>query len=148
MRRQPREKSAVDYVFGACFQLGVLVAINLWPKWVPLTFGVVTPAFAYVVWAANLAATVELLRCLVLAATRPGWLFELSKMISGVASFISTAAFLAVFPFDFSHFGGPVMNPLVRICLLIALAASTLSVVIHAARFIFGQPLNPASRAH
>ncbi|MFT3840738.1 MAG: hypothetical protein QM723_27355 [Myxococcaceae bacterium] len=135
-----REKRAVDYVFGALFQLAVLVAINSWPLWLPFTFGVVTPAYEQVVWAANLAALVKLLQCVWLAFTRPQWLLHFTKMMVGVANAISTLAFVAVFPFNFAVFAGPWMNPLVRGAMLLAILVALVQVLVSAARFIFNGP--------
>lgn len=135
-----REKRTVDYVFGALFQLGILVAINSWPLWIPFTFGVVTPAYEQVVWAANLAAVVKLLQCVWLAFTRPEWLLHLTRMLVGVANVISTLAFIAVFPFNFAVFAGPWMNPLVRGAMLLAVLVTLVQVLVSAARFIFSGP--------
>ena len=134
----PRErvKRAGEYA-GAIIGCAVaLVAINAYPVWQPLTAGVVTDAWARILWAADLSLLIQICGSLILLFWRPRWLRNLFELVFAAAGLLSVAVFYAVFPLDFSLVVGGWLNTVVRLVLILGIAGAAIGVVVNLVRFL------------
>ncbi len=144
-RRGLGEKSTAAYAFSAFFQLLGLLLINSYPLWIPLTRGVVTYDYPQVVWAANLAAGVQLGGNLALAFARTPFLTRLMALVFTIVTLISAAVFFQVFPLDFARISLPWMNFVARLVLIFVLLGTGIAVLVSLVRLFFPGPPRSAA---
>jgi hypothetical protein len=133
-----RERRTGELVSSAVFNTIVLVAVNLWRLWQPLTMGVVLPSWAFILWAANLSLAVQIVGNIILAGYRPKWFNALMQTVFAAFSLLSLVVFLLVFPLDFSRVGIPWLNLALHVVLIVGIVGAVIGVVVNLVRFIVG----------
>jgi hypothetical protein len=133
-----RVRSTGEHISSAVFNILVLVAVNLWVLWQPLTMGVVLPTWAFILWAADLSLAVQIVGNIILAGYRPKWFNALMQTVFAAFSLLSLLVFLLVFPLDFSRVGIPWLNLALRVVFIVGAVGAVIGVVVNLVRFIVG----------
>ncbi len=134
--RKRRAPGPFRYLVGAFASILMLVALHLHPVWRPWTAGVITPAFANVVWAFDVSLALQLVGNGVLAVWRPRWLRRLFELVYTLAAALVIATLYQVFPFDFAWLG-PGVELVARLILGLAIFAVAIAAVVNLVLFLF-----------
>lgn len=129
------ERSSLGYAFAALFNFVFMLCVNAHAVWRPWLDGVVTDAFAQVLWAFNLGLMVQIFGDLVLSVTSPPALRRLVELLTSLTGVLGAVVFYRVFPLDLSRFGDFVPR-VAQLALFAAVLATSLAVVINFARFM------------
>lgn len=113
-----------------------LLIFNLYIFWKPLTAGVVTDSWYRILWAVNMATVIQIVGHTALIFVRRKWFRKISKTVFNLASILSLAVFLSVFPVDFSKINLPWLNMLLRIILSIALFGTAIAALVNFIKFL------------
>ncbi len=128
-----KELKVSNYVGEVISNIVFLVLLNLLPRW---NLSVLTDRYTEVLWAINLSLAVRIAGNFILVFIHPRFLHHLFNAAFALVSIIPIAVFISIFPFSFSTVTGPWLDKLLKIALIIALAATILSVIVHLVKFL------------
>ncbi len=132
------EKRTAGFVGSAIASAIGIVIVNTVPLWSHLTRGIVLGSWVDILWAANLAMTIQIIGNVLLAIYRPARLYFFVQAIHAAVGFLSVIVCYVVFPLDFSHVAGYWLNNLVRGVLLVAMAGTLIALVVNLVRAASG----------
>lgn len=144
-RKPSRERGPVGFVVAIVANALVLLLLSLHPVWRPLLGGVVTPAFAEVLWAAYLGGAVQILGNLVLLANDARWLRRLFDAVFSAVGLLGAVVFYRVFPFDLSRFGDGA-TVVAYLVLMLGIVGGGVATLVSLVRLVVGELPPPAPR--
>ena len=144
-RKPGRERGPVGFVAAIVANAILLLLLSLHPVWRPLLGGVVTPAFADVLWAAYLGVAVQILGNLVMLANDARWLRRLFDAVFAAVGLLGAIVFYRVFPLDLSRFGDGA-TVVARIVLMLGIVGGGIGTLVGLIRLMTGDLPPPAPR--
>jgi hypothetical protein len=133
-----KEKKTADLVGSVIGNIIGIVFVNTVLLWRQYTNGVVLESWIDILWAANLSLIVQIVGNILLAMYRPARLYSLLQAVDAALGFVSILVFYFVFPLDFSRVAGDWLNTLTKAALIVAMAGTTIGMVVHLARAASG----------
>lgn len=133
-----KETGPVGFFFAAIFNFLMLLLANAHAWWRPLLGGVVTEAFADMLWAVRLGCIVQIVGNVVLIASHPWWLRRFADLVFATVGMIGAIVGYRVFPLDLSRFGDWATT-LVRVLMIIGIVGSAIAIVVAFVRLIGGE---------
>jgi hypothetical protein len=133
-----KEKKTADFVGSIVANIIGIAFMNTVLLWRHLTNGVILESWIDILWAANLSMIVQITGNMLLAFYRPARMYSLIQTIFAAVGLASMIVFYIVFPLDFSQVAGHWLNTLVRAVLIVAMAGTSIGVVVNLARAISG----------
>lgn len=135
-----KQKRTADFVGSAIASVIGMVLVNTVLLWRHLTNGVILGTWVDILWASNLSFLVQLIGSIVLAIHRPARLHSFIMALQAAAGLVSVIVFYIVFPLDFSGIVGEWLNTVVKTALIVAMAGTSIAVVVEGVRAMAGTP--------
>ena len=129
----------------ALLNLLLLVAVNLWPVWLPLTGGAVTMTFTLTLWAFNLSLLGHIGGNLLLFLASPPWLREAVELVFTGLALVVLLTLTQFYPFNLAVLTGVAVDGLVRVAFGVAALAVAVAMVVHIVRLLFDAVSRPRS---
>lgn len=117
-----------NYIPSVIFNIIILIVVNKIPDW---NIAFITESYPEILRAVNMSLIVHIAGNLILIFIHPLLLHHLTNAVFSVFSLIAAWVILSVFPFDFSEIAGSWLNTVVRICLIVGVVGSAVSIVVH-----------------
>ena len=124
--RTDKDRSVGSYIAGVVANAIVLFLVNKVPDW-NLPF--ITSGYPAILWAMNLSILVQIGGNAFLIFVHPRFLHYLAQTVFNLFSLLAIIILVAVFPFDFAFLSG-MINPIVRIALIVGAAATGITGVV------------------
>ncbi|MBN2324093.1 MAG: hypothetical protein JXQ30_10190 [Spirochaetes bacterium] len=131
--KKPKNRIS-NYIPSIIFNIALLVVLNKIPDW-NIVF--ITESYPDILRAVNTALIVHIAGNLILIFIHPLVIHHLANAFFSIFSLIAAWVILSVFPFDFSEIVGYWLNTLVRVCLIIGVVGSAISIVVHVVKAVF-----------
>lgn len=144
-RTPRRERGPAGFVAAIVANALILLLLSLHPVWRPLLGGVVTPAFADVLWAAYLGVAVQILGNLVMLANDARWLRRLFDAVFAAVGLLGAIVFYRVFPLDLARFGDWA-TVVARVVLALGIVGGGIGTLVGLIRLMTGDLPPPAPR--
>lgn len=144
-RRARRARGPAGFVAAIVANAIILLLLSLHDAWRPLLGGVVTPAFADVLWAAYLGCAVQILGNLVLLANDARWLRRFFDAVFAAVGVIGAVVFYRVFPLDLARFGDWA-TVVARVVLVLGIIGGGIGTLVGLIRMVVGELPPPAPR--
>jgi hypothetical protein len=142
-----KQKKTAEFVGSAIASVIGLVLVNTVLLWRHLTNGVVLGTWVDILWASNLSFLVQLVGSIVLATYRPARLHSFIMALQAVFGLVSVIVFYLVFPLDFSRLVGEWLNTVVKAALIVAMAGTSIAVIVEAVRAMAGTPYSTVQKS-
>jgi hypothetical protein len=143
-----KQKKTADFAGSAIASIIGMVLVNTVLLWRHVTNGVVLETWVDILWAANLSFLVQLVGSIILAIHRPARLHSFIMAVQAAFGLISVIVFYLVFPLDFSRLVvGEWLNTVVKAALIVAMAGTSIAVIVEAVRAIAGTPYGPVQKS-
>ena len=124
----PTTSHRVGYAFAIFFLVVFLIIVNNLLNWhLPFISQVLTQDFEKCLWAINLSLAATIFGNFVFMFYDPKWFRHMMQVIFGGFSLISTFVFFSIFPLNLPS---PLFEQLVRWALIIAIAATAISIIV------------------
>lgn len=133
--KEKRTSELIGSVVGNLIGIAFFNTVLLWRQY---TNGVVLETWANILWAANLSLIVQIAGNVVLALYRPARFYAFIQAVHSAVGLLSVIVFYVVFPLDFSQIGAGWLNTLLRVVLIIGMAATAISIVVNLVRAVAG----------
>jgi hypothetical protein len=134
-----KEQTTGHYVGAILGNIIGIAFMNTVLLWRQHTQGVILSSWIDILWAANLSLGVQMLGNLLLAFYRPPRFAALMRALFAAASLVSIIVFFLVFPLDFSQLvGGPWLNTLLKVLMVVGMGVTLISGTVQLVRFIMG----------
>ena len=122
-----------NYIPSVIFNAAVLFVVNKLPDW---NIAFITADYPDILRAVNMSLIVHIAGNLILIFIHPLLLHHLANTVFSVFSLVAAWVIFSVFPFDFSAVVGSWLNTVVRICLIVGIAGSGVSIVVNLVRAV------------
>lgn len=143
-----KERGPLGFAVAAIFNFLILLLASAHATWRPWLGGIVTDAFADVLWAVNLTCMVQIIGNLILYVRSPWWLRRLMDVVFAVAALIGAIVLYRVFPFDLERFGELVVV-LAHVLLFFGIFGTSVAIFVNLVRLASGSgSSHPTTHAH
>jgi hypothetical protein len=142
-----KQKKTANFAGSAIAGIIGMVLVNTVLLWRHVTNGVVLETWVDILWAANLSFLVQLVGSIILAIHRPARLHSFIMAVQAAFGLLSVIVFYLVFPLDFSRLVGEWLNTVVKAALIVAMAGTSIAVIVEAVRAIAGTPYGPVQKS-
>lgn len=122
-----------NYIPSVIFNIILLIVLNKIPDW-NIVF--ITSSYPDILRAVNMTLIVHIVGNVILIFIHPLFTHHLANAVFSVFSLIAAWVIFSVFPFDFSEIVGAWLNTLIRVCLIIGIAGSAISIVVHVVKAV------------
>jgi len=122
-----------NYIPSVIFNIILLIVLNKIPDW-NIVF--ITASYSDILWAVNTSLIVHIVGNFILIFIHPLFFHHLANAVFSVFSLIAAWVIFSVFPFDFSEIVGAWLNTLIRVCLIIGIVGSAISIVVHVVKAV------------
>lgn len=122
-----------NYIPSVIFNIILLIVLNKIPDW-NIVF--ITSSYPDILRAVNMTLIVHIVGNVILIFIHPLFTHHLANAVFSVFSLIAAWVIFSVFPFDFSEIVGAWLNTLIRVCLIIGIVGSAISIVVHVVKAV------------
>ena len=122
-----------NYIPSVIFNIILLIVLNKIPDW-NIVF--ITESYPEILRAVNMTLIVHIVGNVILIFIHPLFTHHLANAVFSVFSLIAAWVIFSVFPFDFSEIVGAWLNTVIRVCLIIGIAGSAISIVVHVVKAV------------
>jgi len=122
-----------NYIPSVICNIILLIVVNKIPDW-NIVF--ITKSYPEILRAVNMTLIVHIAGNLILIFIHPLFTHHLANVVFSVFSLIAAWVIFSVYPFDFSQIVGTWLNTVIRICLVIGIAGSAISIVVHVVKAV------------
>ena len=117
-----------NYIPSVICNIVLIIVVNKIPDW-NIVF--ITESYPDILRAVNMTLIVHLVGNFILIFIHPLFTHHLANAVFSVFSLIAAWVIFSVFPFGFSEIVGSWLNTVIRVCLIIGIVGSAVSVVVH-----------------
>lgn len=132
-----KERGAGAFVAAIVFNALFLLVAHAHDVWRPWLGGVVTPAYADVLWTVNLGAAVQILGNALLLSRVSFLRHRVVDFAVAVSGLIGAVVFLRVFPLDLARFGAGA-EVVARVLLVLGVLGASVAVLVAVVRLAVG----------
>jgi hypothetical protein len=122
-----------NYIPSIIFNIILLIVLNKIPDW---NIAFITASYPDILRAVNTSLIVHIVGNLILIFIHPLVIHHLANAVFSIFSLIAAWVILSVFPFDFSEIVGNWLNTVIRICLIVGVVGSAISIVVHVVKAV------------
>ena len=122
-----------NYIPSIIFNIIILIVLNKIPDW-NIVF--ITESYPDILRAVNTSLIVHIVGNLILIFIHPLVIHHLANAVFSIFSLIAAWVILSVFPFDFSEIVGNWLNTVIRVCLIVGVVGSAISIVVHVVKAV------------
>lgn len=122
-----------NYIPSVIFNIILLIVLNKIPDW-NIVF--ITSSYPDILRVVNMTLIVHIVGNVILIFIHPLFTHHLANAVFSVFSLIAAWVIFSVFPFDFSEIVGAWLNTVLRVCLIIGIVSSAISIVVHVVKAV------------
>ena len=122
-----------NYIPSIIFNIIILIVLNKIPDW---NIAFITESYPDILRAVNTSLIVHIVGNLILIFIHPLVIHHLANAVFSIFSLIAAWVILSVFPFDFSEIVGNWLNTVIRVCLIVGVVGSAISIVVHVVKAV------------
>ena len=117
-----------NYIPSVICNIVLIIVVNKIPDW-NIVF--ITESYPDILRAVNMTLIVHLVGNFILIFIHPLFTHHLANAVFSVFSLIAAWVIFSVFPFDFSEIVGSWLDTVIRVCMIIGIVGSAVSIVVH-----------------
>ena len=129
-----KERKTAEFIGQIFVNLVCIAIINSVLLWRRYTNGIILDSWTDILWATNLSLVLQIVGNMVLAIYRPARMYSFIQAIHAAAGLLSIVVFYMIFPLDFSHVAGNWLETLAKAVLIIAMAGTSIGLVVNLGR--------------